>query len=702
MEDSVQLGDKCRLEVEYEHQLPSVAMSLTIGAFGGGHERDFLCVQFVNGTLLFLEQEIYSFSRILKNRLHHEPLVYLQATDVFVTQNADWGLAFYKYQSLAELGRNKNESKVSWIAEPDRTYKLGEAILTIDSVTLSTMETGIIVMSERNLYFFNDTHLSVKFTKRHAYNVLCSQSYIMEPDGKLFFIVVTDTKAVMIYEGSSLIWSAELPFVPIAVTVTRWQGIEGLIVILSEDGQVEVCFLGTQASLYTARCAHRRQCNYFNAEREIADLRLLIRKCINYGKENIPKVYTDLEVQVTADMNPLYRNKISTKSTPSKQKGLTLINNVNIKSDTFISNIQVYVETLKPCIIVNDNWALFNLRGQYICQSLIIFGSETPILSAELEIIVTYENDDCETHVMKKDLLLSVQKVCTACSPIIMRYFKISIRNYELVDYIFKQLLSEFKRNFPHKKASNAFSLGLFQQEDVVTLTFDLPMNEIHIHSNDELATLLVINHCIKKMPDKGTESLYINIEQDKMHLIFDVMKAYSNSCLRSKNIKKEMRLLTSQLRNIIRKMLHIKERNFQLSTDTELLMVLNISCQKTFAMVENFIDAEMKQIQAANSLYCILKLILNIQSFNSHEDIWVDLESAIGFQLQSEIEITWEDVTKYALGTIFGEKLNYLEEQLVPISSEKFDRTKSLIIIGKLFSSIIERNILIAKKFVN
>lgn len=71
-------------------------MSLTIGPFGGGHERDFLCVQFVDGTLLVLEQELYSFSRILKNRLHHEPLIYLQATDVFVTQNADWDLAFYR------------------------------------------------------------------------------------------------------------------------------------------------------------------------------------------------------------------------------------------------------------------------------------------------------------------------------------------------------------------------------------------------------------------------------------------------------------------------------------------------------------------------------------------------------------------------------------------------------------------------------
>ena len=88
--------DKCRLVVEYEHQLLSVAMSLTTGPFGGGREKDFVCVQFIDGTLLFLEQELCSFTRILTNRLQHEPLIYLEANDVFVTQNADWVLAFYR------------------------------------------------------------------------------------------------------------------------------------------------------------------------------------------------------------------------------------------------------------------------------------------------------------------------------------------------------------------------------------------------------------------------------------------------------------------------------------------------------------------------------------------------------------------------------------------------------------------------------
>lgn len=113
----------------------------------------------------------------------------------------------------------------------------------------------------------------------------------------------------------------------------------------------------------------------------------------------------------------------------------------------------------------------------------------------------------------------------------------------QLKNLIYKNVIivfyfSELNRDFPYNKTSNAFSLELFQQKHVVTLTFDLPMNKIHILSNDELAMLFVINNFINKMPNEGTKSLYINVEQDKIHLILDVLKTYSNSRLKSKNAK--------------------------------------------------------------------------------------------------------------------------------------------------------------------
>ena len=59
-------------------------------------------------------------------------------------------------------------------------------------------------------------------------------------------------------------------------------------------------------------------------------------------------------------------------------------------------------------------------------------------------------------------------------------------------------------------------------------------------------------------------------------------------------SVQNEITLLSSQLRNIIRKIIHIREKNFQLASDTGLLCLLKITCQKMFILVENFVDCSM------------------------------------------------------------------------------------------------------------
>ena len=94
--------------------------------------------------------------------------------------------------------------------------------------------------------------------------------------------------------------------------------------------------------------------------------------------------------------------------------------------------------------------------------------------------------------------------------------------------------MSDFSQN----QISNAISLELIPQKHVVTLTFELPMSEIHVHSNNELAMLFTVNHIINKIPNKGSKSIYMGIEKDQMNLVLDFMKTYYNRCLNFKNIK--------------------------------------------------------------------------------------------------------------------------------------------------------------------
>ena len=89
-------------------------------------------------------------------------------------------ILYSRYQTIAEPGKGLDiESESTKLIEPDWIYNLGEAVLAINSVTLSTIETGIVVITERNLYCFHETHLTLKFSKRLAYNAICIETYII-------------------------------------------------------------------------------------------------------------------------------------------------------------------------------------------------------------------------------------------------------------------------------------------------------------------------------------------------------------------------------------------------------------------------------------------------------------------------------------------------------------------------------------------
>lgn len=47
--------------------------------------------------------------------------------------------------------------------------------------------------------------------------------FFSEPDGKLLVIVVADTRTLMIYEGTTLKWTAQLPLQPVSIARARLQ-----------------------------------------------------------------------------------------------------------------------------------------------------------------------------------------------------------------------------------------------------------------------------------------------------------------------------------------------------------------------------------------------------------------------------------------------------------------------------------------------
>ena len=84
------------LTLQYEHNLQRNAANFTYGTFGGVKNRDFICVQSMDGLLSFFEQESSAFSRFLPGFLLPGPLQYFSTSDSFLTGSSRGYLESYK------------------------------------------------------------------------------------------------------------------------------------------------------------------------------------------------------------------------------------------------------------------------------------------------------------------------------------------------------------------------------------------------------------------------------------------------------------------------------------------------------------------------------------------------------------------------------------------------------------------------------
>ncbi|KAG8246787.1 Protein PTHB1 [Homalodisca vitripennis] len=237
---SAQHGDQYHLVMAYEHQLSRSSYSFLVGPFGGAKGRDFICIQSLDGTLSFFEQETFAVNRSLPCFLLPSPFVYVPSSDSFVVLNANWILECYRYEVLADL----NRKLVAWW-----TLNLGEPVVSMEVVATQGSKSAIFVLGERNLYCLREGG-SIELAKRLQFIPCCLHPYVTEPERKAMALVVADTATLLVYDMATLCWSSQLPFIPVVISRVNFKGLQGLVALLSEEGQVVCCYLGTEPAVF--------------------------------------------------------------------------------------------------------------------------------------------------------------------------------------------------------------------------------------------------------------------------------------------------------------------------------------------------------------------------------------------------------------------------------------------------------------------
>ncbi|KAL6448315.1 hypothetical protein ACFW04_000339 [Cataglyphis niger] len=696
-EGSDEHGDRCDLEAVYEHLLPRFPASLTTGPFGGVRGRDFLCVQCLDSTLLFYEQETPTFSLVLGNRLLPEPIVYISRNDVFVTSSSSWSLECYRYKSMAEFGsKDRGEGKPRNL-EPDWSYNIGEAVLDIDAVTLSSFEVGILVLGEKNLYCLKDNCVSLKYAKRFEYKALCFQAYVIEPDGKLMVLVIADTSTMMIYEGTTLKWSAQLPLTPVAVTRAHFQHLDGVIVVLSEEGQLEACYLGSEPSLFIAPPLHRRGYDYVAAEDELMELRKLAKRNKISGNQ-LTNVTIDAEliisVTVSPDLEPCSRGNREDSKDDAESRNLMCRITIELSTYTTLRDVQVCVDVSKPFVAEKNCHVITNLCDRHILRTMIYASADLPALSSDVRITASYETADRGSlRVLQKMAQLPLKMMLRVCPPENTSTFTATIKCSEpLVAFsqLFPELTGEVQR-----QNWNTLGLQHVQTGSVVTIVSGATSNRYRVQSNDGLSMALVIQQLVNRLKDKTTGNLTTTIAQNHIQLVHSQMEAHFHSRQEADKIANEIGLLSTQLRNIERRMLRaVRERNTRSLAATGLPFLLESTYHAIFALLDDLAIARAERERTGHGLRCAVRLLLLLLRLNVNDDKYTMLEAAIGFEPQLRDELDWEEIADASLSAFLRsmskKSVGHLDAK--PATLSKMTSAKEFAKLKKRLIHAIER----------
>jgi len=319
------LGTYHTLAKVFEHQLDRNAFNMTHGRFGAGAQgtagRESICVQSIDGTITVFEGESLAFTRVLNNFLIPGPWLFSQRMDCFYTFSSTFEVCCFKHASLtlaqsddaAGGGRDgqpaaQSQRKVS----PDWSVVVGEHVVDMRMArftkNLPPNQMDVVVLGLQTLYALREGG-GIRFQRRLDMQPSCLCVYNagsgvdLSTGGQDNLIVCSATGAMMIFREATLIWSARHERPPIALAVSPFGAVQGMICSMTERGAVSISYLGTDPPTNAVGGTHEKDLDYDQMDEEHRRLLHRIREATTVGMGE-PDDFINLRAQVPPSCDP--------------------------------------------------------------------------------------------------------------------------------------------------------------------------------------------------------------------------------------------------------------------------------------------------------------------------------------------------------------------------------------------------------------
>ncbi|XP_064466327.1 protein PTHB1-like [Ornithodoros turicata] len=691
-------GARYALSVVCEHTLQYSACCLVTGSFGGAKGRDLLCIQSLNGSLMFFEQESFAFTRFLPDVLLPGPIAYIAKTDSLVTISTALELESYRFQVLAIASETADPSQSSSSIQKgkpvvaDWCFSLGEQPLDISVVELPNGLASLLILGERMLFSFKPNGI-IQFSMKMDYTPACIFPYSNESGETVQMLVATQSSSLLIYQDTTLKWAARLDYTPVALARANVRGIKGMIVALSEGGMLSCCYLGTEPSLFSSPVPETRAFVFEEAERELQNL----RRIISSSMSSVPSSSTpETELKVRLQTSTMSEVSSVGHDGPDDEDLVSIpaaVVKIHLQASSHLSNIRVCIDVTKPLSATPAEFTLDSLSDHHQAVITVQQTGRAIPSSLEMGVVAIFQNSSGATRLAQATLHLPLILVVRPCLPNKSWEHKVTLE-------MDKQTvpLNELFPEYVCDKDSQDIAMEFFDGSQVAVLAS--PSSQKYRLQGSCLAVLLLpalellrrLNRYFKRVAPQADSPKFSFASSLPLQEYYDVMDKHFEVRLKVMEVEEILGHRAAQFR-VVQKCVLTKLKDKTPMPLNNLDSLLDVTQRELFSLANTIVDMHKTLESALSELSCATQLMLlltKLKASLSTEEYKL-LQAAFSVDNELFMNKGWAERTEASITQLLNTSNKNGKQDDHPLPSELICPT-NLSKLKKLIALIFEQ----------
>ncbi|OWR45224.1 parathyroid hormone-responsive B1 [Danaus plexippus plexippus] len=686
----IDIGEQNSLISVIKHSFTRRAYSVICGPFGSSKSKHLICIQALDGTLSFFDQDTFLFMCMFNDIIIPGPICYVANSDQFVICKSTWVFEIYSYQQLSEfseLSFNQNNKHI-----PQWAYNAGEEILSVQVIRSSSNFSSILMLGERHLYCFQDNGL-MKYMIRFDYMPVCFFAYLIgwyyEPSSRLLVMVTSENSKLNIYEDTKLLWSCDLNHKAISISRCFLNSLSGGIVTLLEDGTVIVSYLGTEPDLNSNASPITETMDPGEVQLQIDEVEKSLQKVLD-AKEEIEETYADFERVVTSKISIGQPIKTSTDYTMEPVSVCPVFVTITAKEPKLIQSIQVTYDCTAPIVSSETTVCLENINGTEIIETFINLSGSLNITRTSIMIILTVIDATGKIRTIEKTAFVPLTLFCSFVEPVTDHDFSLPIK-INRSQITFKDIFNDFAEQqlSDDLLSENIISFVYHNSDKTVTLKISDGVCSIEANTFSEIVPIVeyFIQNLNNRMESEVMDFQIIcdfdgEIIRQIMQTFLKSIEGHVKERIILKSLEEELNVLQRQF-TVIQKRLLVQYGSHPPGNCDHLEFLMKDTHERIKTVSNNILESKEYVLRASGSVRGAGYLLMNV------------LKDAIPDNTKEWEEAVFQG-SSYILNKIL-QKSDKDKEKLAPLTDQDIlskSNVKKLLkqlrlILEKVFSEI-------------